>query len=477
MTSVTDNNTNEQIEEYKKLIIAKDNEISKLNDINISKENEIKRLNKLIEDMKAGSLAEQLEQNFKKEKEKLLSKISDLELKIYNIKEEKNNIESKNKELNEKLESNSEENNNIDYSEKKNSENEADKIKMNYEELLKMKEDFEEQNKKLTEEIKSLKGKDKQENNYSNNNEELYNKIEELKNIIEDYKSGRIVPESSKISMDLIKNERLSDIEDIKRNFESKIKILNDNISNNVKNKKDLETIILKQEARINELNTLIKKRDKKIKSKEESINKNESYSLKLMNIINEQKLQIKNIKRQKNEEDMNQITELKRQINNLENTIELKESTISSMQKTHKILQDKYIKLCFNIKKQELENLLNHAKLMKKQKLERDALKNKSRYLSSLMNNNLPAFTEDSNGLSENEYPNLNTNSNITSAEKEKKENLNKGRNDIILPSITTNNSVKIEENINGSKEIIKDEGNRLDEVNEMMRKIIEEN
>ena len=40
-------NSNEQIEEYKKLLISKDNEISKLNDINLSKENEIKRLNKL----------------------------------------------------------------------------------------------------------------------------------------------------------------------------------------------------------------------------------------------------------------------------------------------------------------------------------------------------------------------------------------------------------------------------------------------
>ena len=429
--------------------------------------------------MKSGSLTEQLEENFKKEKEKLLSKINDLELKIYNIKEEKNKVESKNKELSQTLDSNNNENN-IDNSKNKISENEADKIKMNYEELLKMKEDFEKQNKKLTEELKSLKGKDKSENNNSNNNsEDLYNQIEELKNIIEDYKSGKIVPESAKISMDLIKNERLSDIEEIKNNFETKIKILNDKISMNTKNKKDLETIILKQEARINELNLLLKKRDKKIQSKEASISKNEYYSLQLMNIINDQKLQIKNIQKKKNEEDMNQIAELKRQISNLENTIELKDSTILSMQKTHKNLQDKYIKMCFNIKKKEQENLLNHAKLMKKQKLEREALKDKNKLISSFMkNNNLPTFTEESNALSDNEYHSLNTNSNTNIMEKEKKENLNKGRNDIILPSISTNNSVKIEENINGSKEIIiKDEGNRLDEVNEMMKKIIEEN
>ena len=63
-------------------MISKDNEISKLNDINISKENEIKRLNQLIEDMKQGTPTQELEENFKIEKEKLLAKINNLELKI-----------------------------------------------------------------------------------------------------------------------------------------------------------------------------------------------------------------------------------------------------------------------------------------------------------------------------------------------------------------------------------------------------------
>ena len=93
--SIEQKNNNEQIEEYKKLIISKDNEISKLNGINSSKENEINELNKKIEELKNNSGLKELEDNYKKEKENLLSKINNLELKkkiIYSLNEEKNKI-------------------------------------------------------------------------------------------------------------------------------------------------------------------------------------------------------------------------------------------------------------------------------------------------------------------------------------------------------------------------------------------------
>ena len=60
-----------QIEEYKKLQISKDNEISKLNDLNSSKQNEIERFKKIIEDQKSGTREQQIEEEKKKEKEKL----------------------------------------------------------------------------------------------------------------------------------------------------------------------------------------------------------------------------------------------------------------------------------------------------------------------------------------------------------------------------------------------------------------------
>ena len=79
-----------QIEEYKKLQISKDNEISKLNDINSSKQNEIEQLKKIIEEQKKGTREKLLEDEIKLEKEKLNSKINDLELKIYNLNDKKN---------------------------------------------------------------------------------------------------------------------------------------------------------------------------------------------------------------------------------------------------------------------------------------------------------------------------------------------------------------------------------------------------
>ena len=498
LSSVTEKSDNE----YKTLLISKDNEISKLNDIILSKENEIKRLNKIIEDMKSGSITQEMEENFKKEKAKLLEKINNLELKIYNIKEEKNKLNTNNKNNNNANENNKE-NNNKDNKEKNDEQNEENNLeekenenkKLDYEELLKRKEEIEIQNQKLIEEIKILKNKnieDKDNNinvidNNSNNNEEMQNQIKDLKKIIEDYKNGKFSPEMRKKSEDYsIKNEKSSDFEELKKkyekinlqnkNYESKIKYLNDNISKNSKNKKDLENIVLKQENKIIELNSLIKKKDGQLFSKETSITKNEAYSLQLMNIIKEQKLQIKNIKKQKSDEESSLIAELKRKISYLENTIELRDNTITNMKKTHKNLQDKYIKLCFNIKKKEQDNLLNQAKQLKKQKIERDAAKGLNKYISktdtnNANKNNSPQYTEESNGLSEIEYPNLKTNSNINNdnLDKEEKEMINKEKNDIVLPAITTNNSVKIEENINS--------GNRLDEINNMMKKVIEEN
>ena len=81
-----------QIEEYKKLQISKDNEISKLNDLNLSKQNEIENYKKIMEEQKNGKREQQLEEEFKREKEKLVNKINDLELKIYNISDEKANL-------------------------------------------------------------------------------------------------------------------------------------------------------------------------------------------------------------------------------------------------------------------------------------------------------------------------------------------------------------------------------------------------
>jgi hypothetical protein len=454
LTIILDSKTKEQIEEYNKLLISKDNEISKLNDIIISKENEIKKLNEEIEQIKKGTSMQELEENFKKEKEQLLSKINNLEIKIYNMKEEKEKIKT---EENEEKVNNIEET--IDEENNKNVNN-----KLSYEELMKIKQDIEQKNQELNVEIKLLK--DNQEPNDINNEENL-KKIEELENTILEYKTGKIIPE--------LTQKKIEENELLLNELKNQNKILNEKI----KIKKDFETIIIKQENKITELNNLIKKKDNEILSKDNSLNKNQIYSIQLINIINEQKIKIEKIKKQNKEELNTQIAEFKREINNLENTIELKDTMITNMKKSHKNLQDKYIKMTFNIKRKEQEDLLNQAKILKKQKNDKNALlytkKNYSNIFNNKKNNNYGKNIEDMDNISDIKYPNLNTSPNNLLNKKNNKNNLSekesKNSNDVILPVISLNNTEDI---INNNK--TERENNKLEEINEMMKKVIDD-
>ena len=454
LTIILDSKTKEQIEEYNKLLISKDNEISKLNDIIISKENEIKKLNEEIEQIKKGTSMQELEENFKKEKEQLLSKINNLEIKIYNMKEEKEKIKT---EENEEKVNNIEET--IDEENNKNVNN-----KLSYEELMKIKQDIEQKNQELNVEIKLLK--DNQEPNDINNEENL-KKIEELENTILEYKTGKIIPE--------LTQKKIEENELLLNELKNENKILNEKI----KIKKDFETIIIKQENKITELNNVIKKKDNEILSKDNSLNKNQIYSIQLINIINEQKIKIEKIKKQNKEELNNQIAEFKREINNLENTIELKDTMITNMKKSHKNLQDKYIKMTFNIKRKEQDDLLNQAKILKKQKNDKNALlytkKNYSNIFNNKKNNNYGKNIEDMDNISDIKYPNLNTSPNNLLNKKNNKNNLSekesKNSNDVILPVISLNNTEDI---INNNK--TERENNKLEEINEMMKKVIDD-
>lgn len=454
LTIILDSKTKEQIEEYNKLLISKDNEISKLNDIIISKENEIKKLNEEIEQIKKGTSMQELEENFKKEKEQLLSKINNLEIKIYNMKEEKEKIKT---EENEEKVNNIEET--IDEENNKNVNN-----KLSYEELMKIKQDIEQKNQELNVEIKLLK--DNQGPNDINNEENL-KKIEELENTILEYKTGKIIPE--------LTQKKIEENELLLNELKNQNKILNEKI----KIKKDFETIIIKQENKITELNNLIKKKDNEILSKDNSLNKNQIYSIQLINIINEQKIKIEKIKKQNKEELNTQIAEFKREINNLENTIELKDTMITNMKKSHKNLQDKYIKMTFNIKRKEQEDLLNQAKILKKQKKDKNALlytkKNYSNIFNNKKNNNYGKNIEDMDNISDIKYPNLNTSPNNLLNKKNNKNNLSekesKNSNDVILPVISLNNTEDI---INNNK--TERENNKLEEINEMMKKVIDD-
>ena len=557
MESVEENN---KVEEYKKLLISKDNEISKLNDLNISKDNQIKELNNLIEELKKGSTIGELEENFKKEKEQLQSKINNLELEIYNLKEkkeeeikkekEKDINAEKEKDLNaenekekeeekdlnaekerekeeeeadvklqdkEKKEEKKEEEKNIEQEEekkeeekkeeekkeeeKKEEEKEEDKEKekekekeqlnieenvdnkeqidteenkeksnkLSYEELWKIKQDIEQKNKELVVEIKLLK--DNQEPNEINNEDNI-KKIEELKNKLLEYETGKTIPEFTQKKLEETESQIL---ELINQN-----KILTEKINSSSINRKEFETIIFKQENKISELNDLMKKKDLELFNRDHIANKNQIYSLQLLNIINEQKIKIKKIKKQSKEEADSKISELKKEINNLENIVELKETMISNMKNTYKNLQDKYIKMTFNIKRKEQDFFLRQAKLMKNQKKERDnnlsLLYSKKNY-SNIFNKKMKIkINDEHNSLSEFRYQNMRLNSNSVTNKKNKNDALEKrfkNSHDVVLPSINMN----ISENKENDKDLNADgQKSKLEEINEMMKKVIED-
>ena len=331
---------------------------------------------------------------------------------------------------------------------------------------MKIKEDIEQKNQELVVEIKLLK--DNQESNEVNSNEDNLKKIEELQNKILEYETGKIIPELTQKKLDESQSQ-ISEL--INQN-----KILNEKVNSKSINKKEFETIILKQESKIEELNSLMKKKDLELMNKDTASNKNQILSVQLMNIVNEQKIKIEKLKKQNKEEENTQITELKREINNLENILELKETMISNMKKTYKNLQDKYIKMTFNVKRKEQDYLLNQAKMLKNHKKERNNHLYPKKNLSNLFNKKLAArTTEDSNNLSELRYPNVNISSHSVLNKKNKNKSIEndfKNTNDIILPVINMNNS----ENLDNNKDLFNSgEKSKLEEINEMMQQVIE--
>ena len=493
------NSLQNKIEEYKKLQIAKDNEIAKLNDINSSKQNEIERLKNIIEEQKNGTREKLLEEEIKSEKEKLNSKINDLELKIYNLNDQKNILVNENKNLKEQIEAmnQKEENNkektetviennnkqNIDENTNKeniednnekekigentNKENnineneiqeevklenkELEKIKkekeeldIKYEQISKEKSSIEEEKARIMENYNNLKDENdriKQEqknleeeysklkiehdklkdefnnneiklkayiaqenlNNQNNNDDELYltklTELDELKLKLSKYESGEIIADIIKEKMNQEKSDfnmkeknylekikekdkKISEyISKIKQN-ESRIKLLSEKILGINQEKGELENIVIKQESRVGKLGVKVDKIESLLKNKNDEIRENENYSLKLINIIKEQKSLINTLKNEQkameenyssNIENINTINSLKAQITALKRKLDVKEDSFLTLQKSHKILQEKYLKTCSNNRKKEQELLLKQAKRLKADKIQRE--------------------------------------------------------------------------------------------------------
>ena len=119
---------------------------------------------------------------------------------------------------------------------------------------------------------------------------------------------------------------------------------------------------------------------------------------------------------------------------------------------------------MCYNVRKKEQEELLRQAKLLQKQKMEREYISNRLKSHSLNKKSSMSALTIKSNII--------NTKNSIKS---KTMNNRNKKNEQISLPVIS--NGTKNEEGsiINNDSKV--NDGKSLDNINDMMEQIIEEN
>ena len=422
-----------EISEYKILIISKDNEINKLNELLLTKKNEIISLKKTIEEQKNGTREREIEENFKNEAKKFTKKINDLEIKIYSLTEEKNNLikiekelQIKNEELTKNLNEKEEEN------EKKINErylnNDNIKITQNnsffYEKALK-KEDIEAKeelinnNNKLKKEIEELKNKYEEVIKSSNNND-IEKRYKELEKLIEEYKSGLIIPEETKKIIENSKKNHEVEIEQLKQKNLKEIEVLNlknsllinknkereikmKELINTIKviaiEKNELENVIILQEKKVNELIEKINKIDLIINKKNEKIKENEKCTLNLINIVNDQQKEIKKLKMKNSNQNksLNDIMTIKKRIKNINDNLEQNKkinikSNIKSLKFSNSNLQERYLRAFSTTKKNRgpertlLNNYLSNYNILKNDK---KTFPKKRKLLQIKINNN----------------------------------------------------------------------------------------
>ena len=424
---------NSEISEYKILIISKDNEINKLNELLLTKKNEIISLKKTIEEQKNGTREREIEENFKNEAKKFTKKKNDLEIKIYSLTEEKNNLikiekelQIKNEELTKNLNEKEEEN------EKKINErylnNDNIKITQNnsffYEKALK-KEDIEAKeelinnNNKLKKEIEELKNKYEEVIKSSNNND-IEKRYKELEKLIEEYKSGLIIPEETKKIIENSKKNHEVEIEQLKQKNLKEIEVLNlknsllinknkereikmKELINKIKviaiEKNELENVIILQEKKVNELIEKINKIDLIINKKNEKIKENEKCTLNLINIVNDQQKEIKKLKMKNSNQNksLNDIMTIKKRIKNINDNLEQNKkinikSNIKSLKFSNSNLQERYLRAFSTTKKNRgpertlLNNYLSNYNILKNDK---KTFPKKRKLLQIKINNN----------------------------------------------------------------------------------------
>ena len=472
-------------------------------------------------------------ENYKKQIEEKNKEINDLKIQLQNFSEEKDPIIKQDKEeKEEEKENNDDENNNSKDQTEKGGEEERKKTKKKTKKKKKKKkeenkdEEINEENKeenkeenisnnkeessKHTEIIEEKK--DNKENIENNNKENIVNNNKEniennninkekpeekepnykveylkLKNLLNDYEQGNIISQKTKNDIDLLKTESLSKINELKSKIDelntnnlSKLKeyealITTANIELSQKNKTidEYESIALKQEDQIEKLNKHINELNQSIFHKDLSMKQNETYSNQLINIINEHKLQIKKIKEQKKEEENEEIQMLKRENKNLKNELEIDQKIMQNMKINHQNLQDKYLTICYKVKKKEQEDLIKQAQNLSRENINKKNEKNKFKVFSMNRSSSL--------GMLGIKKFRVAKNKNKVNKIKMKNEEM-----DLRLPEISYGNKSFENGNINNNGLMFKekskiklddDYSKNLDDINDKLKKIIDEN
>ena len=346
----------------------------------------------------------ELEEKYKTELDELKKKNNDLKNKISKLQDKIKIKNEKLKELGEEvIEENdiedlekesfqdfkNEENNQIIYKESEIG-NLIDKSlyeKVNNE-YLKLKEEYEEFQIKKNSEIQNLKM----------NNEQILDQ-EKNKMLIEFRKKEMNYLKESDEKLKIISDKNLKNAE-----LENQIKQINNSLNNSYKKIKQYENIVIKQENVIDKLKETINQNESSLQIKKNEIELKTSDIIELKNELKEQQNQIKNIKNSHFEKETNEILRLKTEIKTLKNTIEIKNESLKKIQNTHKILQERYLKMCSENRLKYQRDLLKKTKEMKLRKLDLE--------LHSSLNNLPKKKPENKSLIFNNEKSQINDNS-----------------------------------------------------------------
>ena len=277
---------------------------------------------------------------------------------------------------------------------------------------LKLKEEYEEFQIKKNSEIQNLKINNEQMLDDEKNKMLIEFRKKEINYLKENDEKLKIISEKNLKNADL----------------ENQIKQLNCSLNNSNKKIKQYENIVIKQENVIDKLRETINENENSLQLKINEIELKTSDINELKNELKQQQNQIKNIKNSHFEKETNEILRLKIEIKTLKNTIEIKNESLKKLQNIHKILQERYLKMCSENRLKSQRDLLKKTKEMKLRKLDLqlhsslNTLSKKKNENKSLISNNDKSQLNDNSilppiNITQNIIP-LNNETNINESE-----------------------------------------------------------